>query len=589
MAPSATNAKPVSARKRGGKIWPPLVLLGSAAAALGVFLAIGPASEESPFDEDFCRVAGDAPEPAAFLVDVSKPIDADLADLPGRLLEHVTLGLEAHAELRVYTIESDPAEPLWFVGRLCKPYRNADLQVATAKDQTARRRDCDDLPGQLPPATRDLAVRFCERRTALGERLNSIQTPDAGTPVSDAPLVDALEASLRGAAGRPAPAALYVFSDMLHHAEWFSHLDAGAKGWGFESYRTAAEARTAADLPSAGPPVTVFYLPRVGLTDEPGAELLHKRFWRAYFGGSEVTFRDQPPGLGYTVVPRYEAVDETPPDPDPAPSEPVPPEVDLDRMAEMAARQVALDAEARRLAEEEVEQDRRYRDRLAELEARERALDEREAASERQVADAPARERGPESAPSASAALALGPSSPSVASPPGSADETPAVAGREEELNAEPDTAATVAGGSEPLAGSDDTPPVPPVAFVPPPADEEPDRVALASGAVRDEAPIPACRLAHASTNAMPPYPSDRNRGTATVVLSFLVDERGETLDDSIAVVESRSSAETPRYYQRFRTAAVRTARSWEFVSATDTDCELPQLVTQPIQFHYQP
>ncbi|MCY4012712.1 MAG: hypothetical protein OXG82_08365 [Gammaproteobacteria bacterium] len=574
----------MSARKRGGRVWPPIVLLGSAAVALVLFLATGPASNPSTFDEDFCPVTGDTGERAAFLVDVSKPLDADLAELPGLLLEHVTVGLAAHAELRVYTIEDDPAEPLWFVGRICKPYRNADLQVPTAKDQTARHRDCDDLPGQLPRATRDLAVRFCERRTALGERLNSIQTPDAGTPVSDAPLVDALEASLRGGPARPPPKALYVFSDMLHHSDWFSHLDAGPDGWGFDNYRKAAATRASSGLRSTGPPVTIFYLPRMGLTDEPGSELLHKRFWRAYFVGSAVSFRDQPPSLAYAVQPRYEPIREVPPEP--VPAEPVQPaaQVEGDRLAQIAEREAALDAEARRLAEESEDRDRRYRERLAALEARELALDER-AATERQAADGPVPEQVPEPA-SGSQALAASASSPSVVLSPGGPSEASAALGGDAEL-ADPGIPTDVVAAAlpEPPAGSGASPQSAASVTTPPAEGSPPVDSSLATGA----GPDPVCRLAHASANAMPPYPYNVNRGEATVVLSFLVDSRGETLDESIAVVRSRSSAEVPRHFNRFLGAAIRAARSWQFISDTDTDCRLAQRVMQPIQFSYRP
>ena len=567
---------PTHARKRGGRAWPPLALFAVAAVALALFLWIGP-PDTARWDDDVCPVDGPVSARAAYLIDARKPLDADLAELPGRLLERVSMDLEAGTELRVYALADLPDAPRRFVGRVCKPYANSDLQVSAAKDQTTTFRDCDDLPAQVPPDLREAASAFCVRRDALRARIDAITTPSIGEPIAHAYLAEAIEASVTRSATAPAADSVYVFSDMMQHAEAFSHVDSGPDGWRIERFRRAAAGVRGAgyDAPWTGRRITVFYLPRTGLTDEPGTEMLHKRFWRALLAGAEVTFRNQPPSLGYASDPPAAAL---PPEEDPPPEEddPAPaPDPEADRLlAELAEREDELAAAERRLSAQRDADRRQHDERLAALATRERALAERLAVLDREAAasaDAPASAdeepasdgptpasgvRDPLEGPAVSpGGLASPDAAQDAADPPGSEEAADAVA------SGEPD-----ASGLE----------------APQPA--EPGQPLLPSPTVA--LPVPElCDLAHGAGNAMPDYPSRRYIGNATVVVEFMVDETGATLDDSITVVRARSSAERPHRFERFRDAAIDVVRGWEFTSATETACQMAQTVVAPIAF----
>ena len=250
-------------------------------------------------DEFLCRTDGAASAQTTYLIDARKPLDVDLSSLPRRLLADVTLDLATGTALEVYAISDDAAVPRRPVGRICKPYDNADLQVSSAKDQTVGVRDCDDLPAQLPQRVRDLASRFCAVRGELQDRIDRLPIPRNGDTVTNAFVVEAIDAILR----KQAEGKLYILSDLLQHAGWFSHLDVDRTGQGFDDFVVAYEDFAGQPRPPSRPDldVVVFYLPRTGLTDESGAELAHKRFWRAYFGEADVTFKNQPPSLNYTI------------------------------------------------------------------------------------------------------------------------------------------------------------------------------------------------------------------------------------------------------------------------------------------------
>ena len=155
---------------------------------------------------------------------------------------------------------------------------------------------------------------------------------------------------------------------MMQHADWYSHVDDRPASWRIEEFERATRERGDARRASFWAlRVTVFYLPRTGLTDEPGMELLHKRFWRAFFDEAHVTFRNQPASRGYGPL----ALD-----------------AEQGRVAEVldqvADREAEVAAAERRLAAQREAERQQHEERLAELDARERALEERLADLERQ-------------------------------------------------------------------------------------------------------------------------------------------------------------------------------------------------------------
>ena len=577
--PASPSHRPAGARKRGGRIWPPIALLAAAVGGLALFLTLNP-PDEPQWDADMCPIDGLVAHRAAYLIDARKPLDADLAELPGRLLERVTLDLASGTELGIYTLGPRADTPRQSIGRICKPYGNADLQVAAAKDQRAAVRDCGDLPSQISTELREVATGFCSRRAALRSRIDAVATPDIGEPIGPAHLAEAIEETLQGGAAGPAADAVYVFSDMMQHADWYSHVDAGPAGWRIE------------DLDRPEPPpgspargfrtdqrITVFYLPRTGTTDEPGTELLHKRFWRALLGPAQVTFHNQPPSLGYASAPQTPVDAETPPvDPE------VPPPTDEERghaeqlLAEIADREAALAAAERRLAaqrEEERQQrerlaaqreeERQQRERLAAQREEERQQEERLAALQERLADLD-RPAGP---------LAGGPADDTGGGPGNGAGNDPVVSTAVAAVG-EPVPAESV-NGPEPLE----------VAAAPGPAAAPPPQQQVAPEEARPspEPPPPVCDLTHKPGNAMPAYPSRRYMGNARIVVEFEIDDGGATVDDTIRIARERSSAERMHRFDRFGDAAVATVRDWEFASAGGADCRMAQQTAVPIEF----
>lgn len=254
-------------------------------------------------DEDLCRIEAAQSAGATLLVDFQKPLrPASYA----MLLRDISLDLPAGTELRAFALTSDTRSPRQFLGRLCKPYDNADLSVDMAKDAERAERDCDDLPAQMPPETRDVAMRFCDRRAALQGRIDRAGgATRVRAPIATAALMEALDATLFEIAVEPAPQTLYVFSDMLQHTDWYSHLDLDWNAWRYEDFLPLRQARgpvpDAEDL--AGLRVPILYVPRSEFTDPRRPRQAHQAFWRAYLAGADVEFRDQRSVPGYAAAP----------------------------------------------------------------------------------------------------------------------------------------------------------------------------------------------------------------------------------------------------------------------------------------------
>ena len=297
--------------RRSGPPWllvlPPLLALLAVPVALVHFNQ--PAGDDIPRDNDLCPVDGNAiSSSAVFLVDFNKPLDKTQTALPAELLRNLSLQLDRNAELRIFALTDSEHSPRAPLSRLCKPYGNADLQIEQAKDGDGTLRDCDDLPAQLASGLRQSAAQFCARRDELQRRLEALanQPWQEGEAVTDAYLVEALEDTRLEFAERPAPHALYLFSDMMQHADWYSHLDLEWTDWTYEVFAGLLQTRSwlfpeyRSEIPMR---VEAFYVPRIGLTDQPRAKRLHQQFWRDYFSDAQVTFHDQPPMPAYQAQP----------------------------------------------------------------------------------------------------------------------------------------------------------------------------------------------------------------------------------------------------------------------------------------------
>ncbi len=489
-----------------GRRWAGAALLLGVAAIVMLFFFVERGGAPAQRDADMC-LPGTPPMAVTLLVDFQKPVPAAHY---ATLVRDVSLDLPAEAETVVFALASDADRPRLLVGRLCKPYDNADLAVGAAKDARGGRRDCDDLPAQLPPDTRELANRFCGLRQGLQRRLERLGRFRDGGQVANALVLEAIDASVYELAERAAgDRGLYVFSDMLQHADWYSHLDLEWDAWGFE--RFAGLRRVPGAQPGAahlsGLRVRILYIPRVGLTDGRRPRGAHQTFWRAYFGPAETEFRELP------ALPAYTALPLTPPLGDPAAAE-------RERRA-LEERRDAVERELERIAEEatRLEEERRSRARrLAEHDALQEELRSQEEALRREVARL-----------------------------------------REEvaRRTIEPET-------TESDAAPADVPR--PDAALPDAAPAEP--VAVAETA---SAPSVTCtvRLEPRFLDALRTerYAGDRraNYGAATVVVRYVVGARGAVVEGEI--VADRSTAERPEHLDVLAEDAVGVVRGWSFVT----------------------
>ena len=304
-------AKPQESRRSvvvGGKMrLRGLVFLATIIALIGFALAFDPDVAFDPtLDDDLCPMDTEPTASATFLVDLSKPLDPDHRALPGAVLHDVSLGLAVGTELRVFAVARTPDAPREYLGRACKPYANSDLQVDQAKDQRDRPRDCDDVPAQISHAVRDAAKRYCARRDVLVERVDALADSTGGGPVANAYLIEALEDTALEFEERAGPRQLYVVSDLMQHAAWYSHFDLGWQWWRFEDFVTMRGKRPGAmgpRPPTADIDVTLFYIGRRGLNDQPQPRRALRQFWCEYFDPAEPVFEEQPMMEHYDAVP----------------------------------------------------------------------------------------------------------------------------------------------------------------------------------------------------------------------------------------------------------------------------------------------
>ena len=549
-----------------------VALLVLVAAILAITLVDRERTPERNVDDDLCPLdSAQITASATLLVDLSKPL-YDTSSLSG-LLHRVSGDLRMDEEIEVYAIaaqsdsaaveagaearEAAAAAPM-LMGRLCKPYNDADLLVGQAKDQRGVRRDCDDLPAQLPINLRDVAGRFCAARNDLQVRINALAAQaEGGDRVPGAELVEMLEGVRGTLLQRSAPRTLYVFSDMLQHAAWYSHFDLDWTQWSSADYLEASVGSSLlqeSGLQESSLDVSIFYLPRQRVTESLRPRNAHQQFWRSFFQGANVHFEDLPALPAYAVQPL------------------------MRRDGALAAR----DREEfdRLVAETELLQAKiaEARSQLDEIQRRPAAAnaDTESAATEAQlrelesVLQAAQQEARPldEAAPvNVAATPAPTPSPPST-----EASEVPIQTPDAGLADAADAAQADVA---VPAAAPQSDVSAPPVAS--PSATEAPTVPPIAETAL---ARVPAAVGRPCVVSLKPRfleqlYPDDRrvNYGGGVVVVDYLLDENGATVDTDVVWRREESTSTRPRSFDALAEDALTAVRSWEldFVSPTTT------------------
>ena len=531
-------------------VLPALLVLAGLGGVL-IFLQRGDAIDRH--DADLCPLdAGSLGGSATLLLDFRKPLDAFGLSLPGTALRDLSLDLAAATELRAFALTGDVNAPRRFIGRLCKPYENADLSIGTAKDQRGAVRDCDDLPAQVPTRVRELAQGFCERRAALQDRIYAMARRSIEGAVVNAHLLAALDDTVLEFADRPRPHALYVFSDMMQHSDWYSHVDLDWTEWGFAEFL----ARRDATYPSLeyapamdGERVQIYYVPRRGRTGQPRTESAHKQFWRTYFAGAQVVFHDQPAMSGYEALPLMDI---------PTEAEVAAQERDeAERLLARVQEEQAMLAEAREKVLEEQEKARREME-----EELRRRQEELEAEAERLRAEAEAR------------------AAPRGATVPGDGDMQDAQPHDDEQVVTAAEGMDEEAALDEDAAVNEET--------------EFDDEAAVAESAVGEPAtpqpsPCDVDLMPGIARTAAYPRGGQFNLGDAVMLVRFTVDEEGATPDDEVFVDPEGSSASRSRNFGAFAETAKQTVRRWEFEfdESADENCVRRQELSIAFEFQY--
>ena len=380
------------------------------------------------------------------------------------------------------------------------------------------------------------------------------QQDGPGQPVQDAYLVEAFEDTRLEIASAQGERVLYVFSDMMQHADWYSHLDLGPSDWRYGAFDETLRTRDWPPSPSGvGLRVEVFYVPREGLTDQPRAKRKHQDFWRRYFGTATVSYRETPTMRRYASTPRMataatDADADTRRTADPAAGEQaragdtegvldVGQALETQRQAERLRAQVENERQTLAREQQALATTRRT---LTETEQR---LDR-----ERRMLETTRQKMAEEAARSAASARDV-----AEAAPPELAARPPP---------AEPPDAAAASNA------------------VPVPATADLPRIE----------PLPPCGLMVpvGGANDVPGYPQRfglRNFGNAAVTVRYVVTPGGRT----DAIVVERASAAMERYRVFFEEVAVEAVRGWtfSFEDPGDGTCGRQQERTSTFQFEY--
>ncbi|MDE0422909.1 MAG: hypothetical protein OXK76_18740 [Gammaproteobacteria bacterium] len=601
----------------------------------------GSEGDEVELDASLCPVDTAAiAGRTVLLLDVGKPVSDATAGLPAELVQRVTLDMAANAELQVFLIAANPLAPRILVDRLCKPYASDDLAVAAAKDRSGDTRDCDDLPAQLSRHVRNRATQFCERRDALRRRIDGIIAGDWPTTVANAYLVEAIE-DTRLALAQFAHPSLFVFSDMLQHAEWYSHAERGPNKWDYEDFAQAREQETG--LLSEPPPddpdlaVTVYYVPRRGLTEHPRVARAHQRFWRRYFADvGSVTFEEQPLHVAYEVRPfagRAAAAGSDPlaeanQEEESAASEaatalqrqPAPePVLEVDDVETESATGSGADAGPASSVTVESAASQNVRT-AGDTPDADSSLTDTAAEPVQSNADAPpiVTDRdpgGPSQPPPDKASFTDTAAEPAQSAvPPIVADSQPGRPSQPPSGNAPTDAAPAadsigpaedtaplgVATGNPERLPSDNPATDAQEGVAPPPTRPEPDTLDLPNLATNSERPTDAsqsfceARLKpeFVGVDVYPLGGNTRGRkpnfGSAEIVVAYTINEDGETVDRDVAVQMSESTVDLPRYTDLFTRRAQQIVRGWSFDFASENGCERRQSRVVRLQFQYR-
>ena len=564
MAETLGPRRPSDKKRYLPLLLPPLLVV---VALAGVLVFFSRPDYRQELDDDLCALDRDeSAGRAVFLLDLRKPLGEANLSLPSELLHDVSLRLGANTELRVFALAADPRVPRLPLDWVCKPYNNADLQIGTAKDQRNTSRDCDNLPAQLPASLREAADRFCGRRDALQNRVDALARNQPEVPVANSYLIEALEDTAMELSEGSGPRTIYVFSDMMQHAAWYSHLDLEWTDWNFADFTATRAAQTGR---KGMPPsfsnlvVQVYYLPRLDLTEHPRPKRAHQAFWQEYFADAQLTFHDQPPLPTYAAEPLMDRL--TPEELAALERERIEKErAEAARMlAEVQTERAALEEELRKLAEERARttvSPKAQPQRAAQLRRQQQSLaDQRQQLEARQ---AEARE---------------------IAAEEPAKDETPPPVQIAEQRTV-----------SETVTPSD----VPATEVVEPSDSASDDgsigQLALASGrsATTDLPPCNATLLPKfLAEAARDMYPGRRriNYGSATIAVRYELDERGTTIDEEIAVIPEESSAKRPRSFDLFARTAMQVVRNWvfEFDTGDESACRKRQERSIMFQFRY--
>ena len=545
-----------------------------AAIAWGVAVFLERPSPTLARDADLCPAAGAIAGRTAMLLDLRKPLSERGRALLGEALRQVASELAANGELRVFALSGTDAAPRQRIDRLCRPYGESALAQDGAVAPQAD--PCAGLPADLPE--RDAALRFCARLDSLAGRIDGMaQLPPS--PVPNAFLVEAIEETSLEFGDAPGRKSLIVFSDMVQHAPWYSQAE-GAATFGFAEFdqlRTQQSARIGPrPQPLPDVDVTIFYLPRVGITEAPQERRGHKRFWQEYVADA---FRTAPVINELPAMPRYE-------------------------IASFSGQATNGGiAAAQRL-----QQEREEAERLLEQVVRERAALEEAQRTAAVPTPAPvaaqvglplqqAAEQEPDADASADEEPASGPTAVSLAaSAPATGSEQDASPSSEGIVESEAsdespsalaaDSSSDAAPPSAPTATSPTAPPLPSLED-PPPLQED-----LASlDAAPSNAPCPL-QLKPRFQGVVPEFPQLPSRtaarlAAATIAVRYVVDEQGATVDGAVSIVESASTASPPVFLPQFADSARELVERWEFefLPTADLSCARQQELTTAFKF----
>lgn len=564
---------------------------------------------EPALDDDLCPLDdGQISERVALLLDLRKPLFSQGDALLGEAVRTITASMKARAELRIFRLADDSGKARQAIGRLCKPGEVADAGAAsTSFDQSATATDpCADLPADASETT----ATFCAHRFAFKQRIAQLAAAAPDAPVASAYLVEALEeTSLAYADARQTqPRSIYVFSDMAQHAAWYSHWELGWESWDFNDFQRRRDEQVVVTGPR--PPslydvaTTVFYVPRLGATDQPSERMAHKRFWRDYMAsafGTAPTFVDQPAMPMYDVAPLMS-------------KPPATADVEQERLL---AEQERLEAE-RLLAQIEQE--------LAELEEVKRNVDEeqqrlaRATELRRQRAEA---QRDAEAAP-----ILPPPSRPALAETSAPSSPRPAVAQQVLPPASVPASAPASATGSAagiPISADLSTIPQPPTAeriaaepartarnddldaaSSPPTQGSEAPSPAVPPSppAANPDLPQPSANLAAVGSAELPPCPAslraryrdvlpETPRGRAqyaraSIVVRYALNDEGETIDAEVVAVPELSTSDPPDFIDQFSESAQDLVRLWRYEFDDAAPCVKRQQRSTQIEFRYR-